>query len=121
VRNAVDAAEAPRDMLTQLGLWGTDVTPNLNAAIEAAVAGDVSEALNKSAAVIDTINGGSSVGGLRLAGIVFFAVALLGVIGLWVVFRREAGPPWARQSRPHWAKEDRPRLPSGRLGSGKKR
>jgi hypothetical protein len=121
VRNAVDAVEAPRDLLSQLGLFGTDVTPTLNAAVDAAVAGDVSEALNKSAAVIDTIHGGSSVGGLRLAGIVFFAVALLGVIGLWIVFRREAGPPWARQSRPHWAKGDRPRLGSGRLGSGKKR
>jgi hypothetical protein len=121
VRNAVDAAEAPRDMLSQLGLFGTDVTPTLNAAVEAAVAGNVAEALNKSAAVIDTIHGGSSVGGLRLAGIVFFAVAILGVIGLWIVFRREAGPPWARQSRPHWAKADRPRLGSGRLGSGKKR
>ena len=121
VRNAVDAADAPRDLLSQLGLFGTDVTPTLNAAVEAAVAGDVAEALNKSAAVIDTIQGGSSVGGLRLAGIVFFAVALLGVIGLWVVFRREAGPPWARQSRPHWAKSDRPRIGSGRLGNGKKR
>jgi hypothetical protein len=61
------------------------------------------------------------VGGLRLAGIVFFAVAILGVIGLWILFRREAGPPWARQTRPHWAKADRPRLGSGRPGGGTKK
>lgn len=119
VRNAVDAAEAPRDLLTNLGLWGTDVQPTLDAAVEAAVAGDVSEALNKSAAVIGTINGGSSVGGLRLAGIVFFAVALLGVIGMWVVFRRQSGPSWARQTKPHWVKSDRPQLGSGKPGGGK--
>ena len=120
VRNAVDAVAAPRDLLTNLGLWGTDVQPTLDAAVEAAVAGDVAEALNKSAAAIETINGGASVGGLRLAGIVFFGVALLGVIGLWIVFRRQSGPSWARQTKPHWVKNDRPRLGGGKAGGGKK-
>jgi len=121
VRSAVDKVAEPRDLLTNLGLWGTDVQPTLNAAVDAAVAGDVSEAINKSAAAIETINSGASVGGLRLAGLVFFGVALLGVAGLWIVFRRQSGPSWARQTKPHWMKnDDRPRLGSGKLGGGKK-
>jgi hypothetical protein len=118
VRNAVDAVAAPRDLMTNLGLWGTDVQPSVDAAVEAAVAGDVSQALNWSAVVIETINNGSSVGGLRLAGVVFFGVALAGIVGMWLVFRRQAGPRWARQTKPHWIASDRPRLGSGRIGSG---
>lgn len=116
VQQAIEKAAAPRDLLTQLGMLGTDVQPNLDAAIDAAVAGDVDSALNYAASVIDTINSGSSVGGLRLAGVVFFGVALAGVIGMWIMFRRQAGPPWARQSKPHWIKGDQ-----RRLGGGKKR
>jgi hypothetical protein len=118
VRNAVDAVAAPRDLMTNLGLWGTDVQPSVNAAIDAAVAGDVSQALSWSAAVIETINNGSSVGGLRLAGVVFFGVALAGIIGMWLVFRRQAGPRWARQTKPHWIASNRPRLGSGRVSNG---
>jgi hypothetical protein len=116
VQQAVVKAAEPRDLLTQLGMLGTDVQPNLDAAIEAAVAGDVDVALNLAASVIDTVNGGSSVGGLRVAGIVFFAVALAGIIGMFIVFRRQAGPSWARQTKPHWVKGER-----RRLGGGKKR
>ena len=100
VQQAIEKAAAPRDLLTQLGMLGTDVQPNLDAAIDAAVAGDVDDALNYAASVIDTINSGSSVGGLRLAGVVFFGVALAGVIGMWIMFRRQAGPP-GRASRSH--------------------
>jgi hypothetical protein len=116
VQQAVVKAAEPRDLLTQLGMLGTDVQPNLDAAIEAAVAGDVDVALNLAASVIDTVNGGSSVGGLRVAGVVFFAVALGGIIGMFIVFRRQAGPSWARQTKPHWVKGER-----RRLGGGKKR
>ena len=116
VQQAVVKAAEPRDLLTQLGMLGTDVQPTVDAAIEAAVAGDVDVALNLAASVIDTINGGSSVGGLRVAGIVFFAVALAGIIGMFIVFRRQAGPSWARQSKPHWLKGEQ-----RRLGGGKKR
>ena len=42
-------------------------------------------------------------GGLRLAGIVFLIVAIIGVLGLWWLFRRNQGPPWARNGRPPWA------------------
>ncbi len=115
VQLAVEKARAPRDLLTELGMLGTDVQPDVDAAIDAAVAGEVDVALEKAATVIDTINGASSVGGLRVAGIVFFGVALAGIIGMWIIFRRQAGPPWARQSKPHWLKGDR-----RRLGSGKK-
>lgn len=121
VREAVDKADAPRDLLAQLGLWGTDVQPTVDEAIAAAVAGNVEEAFSKSATVIETLNSASSAGGLRLAGVVFFGVALLGVIGLWVVFRRQAGPSWARQTRPHWMKNERRLLGGGRHDSGKKR
>jgi hypothetical protein len=116
VQQAIEKAAAPRDLPTQLGMLGTDVQPNLDAAIDAAVAGEVDSALNYAASVIDTSSSGSSVGGLRLAGVVFFGVALAGVIGMWVMFRRQAGPPWARQSKPHWIKGDQ-----RRLGGGKKR
>ena len=118
VASAVAAAEAPRDLLADLGLWGTDVRPTVDAAIEAAVAGDVAEALSRAAEVIDVMNSGSSSGGLRLAGLVFLGLAVMGVMGLWVMLRRQRGPSWARQTRPHWVdKEDGPRW---RLGSGKK-
>ena len=115
VQLAVDKAKAPRDLLTELGMLGTDVQPDVDAAIDAAVAGEVEVALEKAATVIDTINGASSVGGLRVAGIVFFSVALAGIIGMWIVFRRQRGPSWARQTKPHWLKGDR-----RRLGGGKK-
>lgn len=119
VREAVDRAAQPRDLLAQLGLWGTDVQPTVDAAVEAAVAGNVEEAFSKSATVIETLNGAAGSGGLRLAGVVFFGVALMGIIGMWIVFRRQSGPSWARQRKPHWVKNERPRLSSGRPSSGR--
>jgi hypothetical protein len=116
VQEGVQAVARPRDPLMLLGLLGTDVDPILAAALEAAVEGDVPEALDKAAEVITTIDESGSVGGLRLAGIVFFAVALAGIIGMWIIFRRQSGPPWARQTRPHWIKDER-----RRLGPGKKK
>jgi hypothetical protein len=116
VARAIESANAPRDLLTDFGLWGVDVRPTLEAALAAAVAGEVQEAINKSGEVISVINSGSSSGQLRLAGLIFFGIAVLGVMGLWVILRRQSGPPWARSSTPHWVdKSDR----KGLLGSGK--
>lgn len=114
VQTAIDKAAAPRDPLTTLGLLGTDVQPTIDAALAAAVAGQADQALSLAASAIDTINGGASVGGLRVAGVIFFGVALAGVLGMWIVFRRQAGPPWARQSKPHWLKNERKRLGPGK-------
>jgi hypothetical protein len=94
-----------RDMLSSLGLWGVDVKPTLDEAIAAAIEGDIQTAFDRSVQVIDTLNSASSSGGLRLAGIVFLGVAIVGVLGLWLMLRREAGPPWARQSTPHWVEK----------------
>ncbi len=102
IGRAENAAQRPRDLLTDFGLWGVDVDTPLQAAREAGLAADVTEAINKSSEVISLIDGGSSSGSLRLAGIVFFGIAVLGVLGLWVILRRQSGPSWARQSRPHW-------------------
>ena len=45
-------------------------------------------------------------------------VAVLGVLGLWVMLRRQAGPSWARSTTPHWVEDDgKMRL----LGRGKKK
>ena len=77
-------------------------------------------AIAKSAEVIDVLRSGPSSGGLRLAGLVFFGVALLGVIGMWFLFRREAGPPWARQTKPHWI-QDKPRLGRGKQDNKSKK
>ena len=107
VAEAVRVNDGERSLLADLGLWGTDVQPALDAAIEAAVAGDVKEASEKSAQVIDIIRGGSGAGGLRLAGLVLFGIAVIGVLGLWWLFRRQAGPSWARQTTPHWIEEKR--------------
>lgn len=104
VAAAIAAANAPRDLMTQIGLFGTDVNPQVQAAIAAAKAGEVGEATSQAVAVIDAINSGSSSGGLRLIGLVFLGVAILGVLGLLVIFRRESGPPWAKNTKPPWAK-----------------
>ncbi|MEA2027214.1 MAG: hypothetical protein U9O18_11030, partial [Chloroflexota bacterium] len=90
---------------TDFGLWGVDVDTPLQEAKAAALAGDVAGAINKSTAVISTISNGSSSGSLRLGGLVFFGVAVLGVLGLWVMLRRQAGPSWARQTTPHWVQK----------------
>ena len=131
VNEAITTTKAPRDLLTNLGLMGTDVQPNLDAAMAAAVAGEADKAMNEAAVVINTIKGGASVGGLRIAGVVFFAVALAGIIGMWIVFNRQRGPSWARQTKPHWLKgqdrkppaQDPKALGPGRklLGPGKKK
>jgi hypothetical protein len=102
VAEARDAVAEDRDLLAGLGLMGVDVDGPMSAAIAAAIEGDVEASLANAAKVIDTINSAQASGGLRLAGIVFLGVALMGVLGLWLVMRREAGPPWARQSTPHW-------------------
>lgn len=94
-----------RGMLARIGLLGVDVKPILDEAIDAAIAGDVETAFNRAVQVIDTLNSAASSGGLRLAGVVFLGVAVLGVLGLWLMLRREAGPPWARQTKPHWVED----------------
>jgi len=118
VRLAIDTAAEPRDMLTSFGLWGVNVDPLLEEAKEAVIAGEVGVALAKSTDVIKAIQGGSSAGSLRLAGIVFFGVAIIGVAGLWLMLRRQHGPPWARSTKPHWVDDgEKRRL----LGRGKKK
>jgi hypothetical protein len=52
------------------------------------------------------LNDAEPAGSLRLAGIIFFGVAVLGVLGLWVMLRRQAGPSWARSTKPHWVDDD---------------
>ena len=64
-----------------------------------------------------TVNGGAGTGSLRLAGIIFFGVAVIGVIGLWIMLRRQAGPSWARSTTPHWIEGGNSR---GLLGRGRK-
>lgn len=118
VRLAIDKAAEPRDMMTSFGLWGVDVDPQLEAAKAAVIEGDVQTALSKAADVITTIDGGSGAGSLRLAGIIFFGVAVIGVAGLWIMLRRQAGPSWARSTTPHWIEGDKKR---GLLGRGKKK
>ena len=114
VARALEVSREPRDMLAGLGLVGVDYQTTLDEALAAIVAGNVAAARDKSGMVINTLNGASSAGGLRLAGIVFLGIAILGVLGLWLMLRREAGPPWARQKTPHWV-EKKPK----RLGRGK--
>jgi hypothetical protein len=101
---AIAAANAPRDLMTDIGLVGTDINPQVEAAIAAAKAGDVSEATRQAVGVIKAINDAASSGGLRLIGLVFLGVAILGVLGLFVIFRRDSGPPWAKNGKPPWAK-----------------
>ncbi len=109
----VKRAQEPLDLLWNAGMWGSSV--DVDPAITAAVEGDVQLAINRSAAISQMLNDASSVGGLRLAGIIFFFVAIVGVAGLWFMLRRQAGPSWARQRKPHWLKDDRtPRLGRGR-------
>jgi hypothetical protein len=113
VAEAVARSQQPLDLLGTLGMWGSSV--NVDPAITAAIQGDVQAAINQSAAITKTLTEASSVGGLRLAGIIFFVVAIVGVAGLWIMLRRQAGPSWARQRKPHWLKDDRtPRLGRGR-------
>ncbi len=102
IGRAERAVQGDRDLLTDFGLWGVDVETPLQAARDAGLAANVTEAIQKSSDVIDLINAGSSSGSLRLAGIVFLGIAVLGVLGLWVILRRQSGPSWARQSKPHW-------------------
>ncbi len=121
VRLAIDKAAEPRDMLASFGLWGVDVDPQIDEAKQAVIAGDIQVALTKAADVIKTIDGGSSAGSLRLAGIVFFGVAVIGVAGLWIMLRRQAGPSWARSTTPHWVKEEEQKNRRGLLGRGRKK
>ena len=116
VQRAKARAAEDRDLLTDFGLWGVDVDAVVDEAVAAAVAGEVEVAVNKSTEAIHKLDGGASSGSLRLAGLVFFGVAVLGVLGLWVMLRRQAGPSWARSSTPHWMDEGSKR---GLLGRGK--
>jgi len=118
VREAKAKAALDRDLLTNFGLWGVDVDAIVDEAVAAAIAGDVQEAINKSADAISKIDGGAGAGSLRLAGLVFFGVAVLGVLGLWVMLRRQHGPSWARSTTPHWIEERNKR---GLLGRGRKK
>jgi len=119
VAAAIARNDQPRDLMEKLGLWGIDVQPTLDAALEAAIAGEVGDAFANSAEVIEILNGASSGGSLRLAGVVFVGIAILGVLGLWLMLRREAGPPWARQTKPHWV-DDKKGSRWGRNGKDKK-
>jgi hypothetical protein len=116
VREAKQKAALPRDLLTDFGLWGVDVDAIVDEALAAAVAADLQQAIDKSVDAISKIDGGSSAGSLRLAGLVFFGVAVLGVLGLWVMLRRQAGPSWARSTTPHWIEDGNKR---GLLGRGR--
>jgi hypothetical protein len=112
VADVVRRSIEPRDLLKTMGLWGTTV--DVQPAIDAAVEGRVDDAINRSAAIGKVLSDATSVGGLRLAGIVFFVVAIVGVAGLWFMLRRQAGPSWARSRKPHWLKEEqRPKLGRG--------
>ncbi len=119
VRRAIDENSKDRDLLTSFGLWGVDVTPIVEQAKAAAIEGNVKEAIQLSGDAIHTLQGGSSAGSLRLIGIVFFGVAVLGVLGLWVMLRRQAGPSWARSTKPHWVEGGEGKR--GLLGRGKKK
>jgi hypothetical protein len=121
VRLAIEKADEPRDMLANFGLWGVDVQPQIEEAKQAVIDADIQLALTKAADVIKTIDGATSAGSLRLAGIVFFGVAVIGVAGLWLMLRRQAGPSWARSTKPHWVKEEEQKQKRGLLGRGKKK
>ncbi|MEX1334297.1 MAG: hypothetical protein AB1Z66_03270 [Candidatus Limnocylindrales bacterium] len=118
VRLAIDKAAEPRDMLESFGLWGVDVEPQIEEAKQAVIAADIGVALTKAADVIKTIDGAAGAGSLRLTGIVFFGVAVIGVAGLWIMLRRQAGPSWARSTTPHWVEGGKKRR---LLGRGKKK
>jgi hypothetical protein len=94
-------------MLTDFGLWGTDVRRLIEEAKIAAIAGDEAKATQLAGTAIREINNGAANGSLRLAGIIFLGVAIVGVLGLWIMLRRQAGPKWARSSTPHWVDKDR--------------
>jgi hypothetical protein len=118
VKEAKAKAAQDRDLLTNFGLWGVDVDAIVDEAVAAAIEGDVQEAINKSADAISKIDGGAGAGSLRLAGLVFFGVAVLGVLGLWVMLRRQHGPSWARSTTPHWIENGNKRK---LLGRGRKK
>lgn len=103
---AIEENEKPRGMLTSIGLWGQNVTPVVEEALQLAIEGKVADAIQKANEAILTLQGGEAAGSLRLAGIIFFGVAVLGVLGLWVMLRRQAGPSWARSTKPHWVDKE---------------
>lgn len=108
VSQAIIRYEQDRDLMTQIGLLGTDLEPLRAAAVASARRGDPAQAANDAAALITAVEEASRSGGLRLAGLVFLGVAIVGALGLWYLFRREAGPPWARSKKPPWAKSGKP-------------
>jgi hypothetical protein len=107
VGKALSRKNDSRDLMTQVGLWGVDLVDLEVDALAAARDGDIGEATSLAADITMVMNNATRSGGLRLAGIVFFGVAVFGVLGLWLFFRRERKPPWARSSRPPWAKKGR--------------
>jgi hypothetical protein len=118
VRRAIEKADEPRDMLTSFGLWGVEIEPMVEEAKQAAIVGDIPVALGRSSDVISIISNGAGTGSLRLAGIIFFGVAVIGVAGLWIMLRRQAGPSWARSTKPHWVDDGGSRR---LLGRGRKK
>jgi hypothetical protein len=114
VADAIAATNRDRDLMTTFGMIGTDLGPLREQAIAAAKDGDVTVATQKAQALVDAINEGSRNGGLRLAGVIFLIVAIIGVLGLWWLFRRNQGPPWARNSRPPWAEKSSGKKPWAR-------
>jgi len=117
VNTALQRTAEKRDMLTEFGLWGVDVDAIAQQALSAAEAGDVDKAYALANEAIRKLDSGASDGSLRLAGIIFFGIAVLGVLGLWIILRRQAGPSWARSTKPHWIEDGRKRR---LLGSGRK-
>lgn len=104
VTDALARKDDARDLLTQLGLLGSDLEEQTEAALEAAREGDVEAALEAASVLNSAISDATRAGGLRLAGLVFVGVALVGVIGLWAARHRERKPPWARTGKPPWAR-----------------
>ncbi|CAN5811456.1 hypothetical protein BH23CHL8_BH23CHL8_14110 [soil metagenome] len=105
VGDALAQVSGPTDLMTDIGLYGTDLEPLREAAIAAARSGDVALATDRAVILVSTYSDGTRGGGLRLAGLAFVVVAIVGLVGLWWLFRRNQGPPWARQGRPPWARE----------------
>ena len=107
VNDAINEVNKPRSLLTDIGLWGENLQPEVDVAVQLAIEGRVEEAIETANKTISTLKGAEGAGSLRLAGIVFFGVAVLGVLGLWVMLRRQAGPSWARSTKPHWVEDEK--------------
>jgi hypothetical protein len=83
VRLAIERAYEPRDMLPTIDLWGVSIDPRLEAAIEAAEAGEVQAAIDLSNQIIAESDGAAGAGSLRVAGIALLIFAAIIVVALW--------------------------------------